>query len=149
MKKNIYLILFLLSFQIAYSADNFNLKPILLNYHGITGKDSTIIAYGNYGSYQISYDGDKTWEYKKAFDKGLINKMFIEDDRIVAFTDDGQIAVSYDNAQTWEKKPNIDIMSLEDDIYNYTYITATKKGYAIRKKQNLYFINKDMELAKL
>ena len=148
MKKNIYLILFLLSFQIAYSADNFNLKPILLNYHGITGKDSTIIAYGNYGSYQISYDGDKTWEYKKAFDKGLINKMFIEDDRIVAFTDDGQIAVSYDNAQTWEKKPNIDIMSLEDDIYNYTYITATKKGYAIRKKQNLYFINKDMELAK-
>ena len=56
---------------------NFSLKPILLNYQGITGKDSTIIAYWNYGRYQISYDGDKTWESNKAFDKGLINKINI------------------------------------------------------------------------
>jgi len=147
MKKTILLIL-LLSGQLLYSANNFSLKPILLNFHGITGKDSTIIAYGNYGSYMISYDGDKTWVTKKAFDKGLINKMFIEGDRIVAFTNDGQIAVSYDNANSWEQKPSIDILSLENDKYNYTYIIATKKGYVIRKRQNIYFVNKDLKLVK-
>ncbi len=148
MKKLLILFLIIITLNNTYSKDNFNLKPILLDFHGVIGKDSTIIAYGNYGCCLISFDGDKTWETKKIFDFGTINKIFWEEDRIVAFTTNGQIAVSYDNAFTWEIKPSIDITSLENDPYLNTQIVATKKGYVIRKKNNMYFVNKDLKIEK-
>ena len=141
-------LLFIISFQLSFSKDSFTAKPILIDYKGIIGKDSTIIAYGNYGSCLVSYDGDKTWVYKKIFDKGIINQMFIEDERIVAFTSDGQVAVSYDNSITWELNTNIDITTKENDIYNYTHIISSKNGYVIRKKTNVYFTNKEFQIVK-
>ncbi len=63
MKKFIYILLLLFSVNISRSKDNFNAKPILINYNNSFIHDSTIIVYGNYGSGLISQDYDKTCDY--------------------------------------------------------------------------------------
>ena len=148
MKKLIFIFILMVSFQVSKSIESFNLKPIKIDFEGVVAKDDIIIAYGNYGSYMISYDNDKTWETKKAFEKGTIFKMFFEENRIVAFTKNGQIATSNDNANNWITMPRIDITTFEDDLYDITNAVKIKSGYLIRKKKYIYFIDNDLKLVK-
>ena len=113
MKKSLYIFLLLVSIQLSNSKENFSIKPILINFYGSCGKDSTIIAFGDKGNAIVTYNNANSWETIKIFESGDIVEMFYEESRIVAITKDGQIAVSYDNAKSWEYLKNLDFTNFE------------------------------------
>ena len=133
MKKIIYILLLLVSFNISKSKDNFNAKPILINYNNSFVYDSTIIVYGNQGSGLISQDYDKTWDYVRLFDSGVISNIFYENNKFVAFTTDGNVSISQDKGLTWVLQAKLDFEFIEDSLSELTEILQIKDGYIIRK----------------
>ncbi len=145
MKKIYYIFLFLLSFQLSYSADNFKLVPIIFDFHGSLAWDSTIIAYGSGGAYWISYDEFETYEIKKVFDKGTIIKMIKEEDKIAAITKDGLLAVSYDNSTTWNQLEKLNLEEDEELLYEFVKIDS---NILCRSKWNLYLLDNNLKIIK-
>ncbi len=146
MKKIIYILLLLVSFNVSFSKDNFNLTPLSISYNGAVAKDSTIIFYGDYGTCKISKDNGETWEFKKIFEKGIIAKIFWEDNNITAFTRDGNIKKSTNNGNTWLEFPKITLK--EDDDWLEFFIRI-ENNYLCRSLNNLYLIGKDLKLEKV
>ncbi len=136
------------SVNISRSKDNFNAKPILINYNNSFVYDSTIIVYGNQGSGLISQDNDKTWDYVRLFDSGLVSKIFFQNNKFVAFTTDGQIAISQDKGHTWLLHSKLDFEIMEDSLSELTEILQIKDGYIIRKNNFIYKIDNNFNLIK-
>ncbi len=110
-------------------AEQFEFTPININYSGIEVKQDTIIAYGDYGSLIISYDGGAKWRQLRIFEKGKIQMVFWNDDGVTAFSDEGEIAISKDKAGTWTRAA-----SLHDSVLA---VIRYPDGYFIRSDKKL------------
>ncbi len=130
-----FLTIFFLCLSNLYSKSetSFEFKSILSIYNGIESDDNKIVAYGNFGSINISFDKGITWEKQNIFDKGFIIDLVIDNDTIVAFNTDGKIKASYDNGKNW-----LLIKDLSEEIYS---VLKSNNHYLIRSDYKLTLID--------
>ena len=114
MKKIFYFLIFLVALNFSFSKDNFDLKPIIIDFYGAEAWDSTIIAYGSGGHYWLTNNEFKNYIEGKIFDKDIIIKIIKEENRIIAFSINGKIAVSYDNAINWVQMEDFSLNDNEE-----------------------------------
>lgn len=119
------------------AAYKFDLFPLNINFNSFTSKDSTIIVFGDFGSYLISLDSGSNWQQQKAFKKGNIKQFFIESDRFTAFSDAGDISVSNNNGIDWIISKN-----LNDSILS---VIHSNKGYLVRARNKLVLLDEEFK----
>lgn len=131
------MITIVVSLQLA-AAYKFDIFPLNINFNSYTAMDSTIIVFGDFGSFLISNDNGTNWEQFKAFKNGNIKQLFIGSDRFTAFSDAGDISVSYNNGIDWIIRKN-----LNDSILS---VIKTNKGYLVRARKKLILLDEELKL---
>lgn len=135
MKTLLFTIIFILFPIISISKEitEFNLQPLVVQYTGIVSNDELIIAYGDYGCVNISYDSAKTWNQKFIFKNSYIIDLVVNDTNLLAFNFDGKIKKSIDKGNNWEQ-----ILDINGKIYS---VVKSADGYLIRSDFYLILIN--------
>ncbi len=131
------LLLYLIGCSSCY-ADNFKVTPIILNFKGVTVKDSITVAYADLGSVLISRDDNSSWEQKRIFDGGEIVNLFINGGKITAFNDRGKVASSTDLGRSWQLKN-----SFNDSILA---VVEIHERYFIRMRNRLIKVSKNYDI---
>ncbi len=124
-------IVFLLFTLLSYS-NEFNLRPINLDYYNIDTHNDKLYITANYGSLMISSDNGKTWNYEKVFNSDIILKTINYDNKIYAFNSNGKIAVK--EFDKWE--------TIKDFQKNIIAIDTTANCFIINFKDSVSLFDK-------
>lgn len=138
MKKYILIIIFFAIGMLHLNANNFEIKPVIIDFQGVESFGDTVVAYGNFGSMLISYDNCATWQQVKIFQYGDIVGIFKQNDKMISFGSKGNIGVSTDAGNIWQTS----------QLVGDTILAALQypDGFFLRTQKEFLTVNNNLEV---
>lgn len=134
-KKCIYLIVLLFVFTINIYSQISNITPFIYDIKGVNAYEEVVIAFGNLGAANLSFDKGETWDDIQIEGGQNIVNMVYKNNSLVAFLEDGDVKTSVDNGKTWNFQINV-----SDSII---YTGMTDNFFVVRTRHNLIVLNSE------